>query len=96
MIIFRRFLIRDEDKRGFMKRIILLMALALSLSGCATSTSQTHFVDAKGRDCLKTFKKVAPLGIAVGESVECAENTGSVASQITLQKTQNKYFFGLF
>ena len=79
-----------------MMRMILLTILALVLSGCAISTSQTHYIDATGHDCLKTLKRVAPLGIAVSENIECSETTRSVASEITSQKTQKKHWFFLW
>ncbi len=72
-MLFGCFVTRAEDQSGAMMRIILLLSGILFLAGCATSTSQTAFVDAGGHACTKAFKKVAPFGIAISESVECSE-----------------------
>ncbi len=84
-------------ERRIVKRLSAGIAGFLILTGCATSTTQTHFIDAQGRECWKTFKKVAPLGIAVSESVECSENPSSLAAQkMPPPKIHKKYFFGWF
>lgn len=60
-----------------MTRMILLAMLALTLGGCATS--QTHWVDAKGRDCIRTVKWVTAAYST--ETDECTDTTGPLATQ---------------
>ena len=84
-----------------MVQMIISLVLAFTLSGCTTSTSQTHFIDANGHDCLRTLKKVEPLGIAVSESVECTKSASLGAPQsykfpAQMKITQKKRWFGLF
>jgi hypothetical protein len=75
------------------------MVLTLTLSGCTTSISQTNYIDAGGHDCLKTLKKVAPLGIVMSEKVECSVLISSHTTQpyeTTFQKTRKRHWFFLW
>jgi hypothetical protein len=79
-----------------MRKNALLFVGLLLLSGCATSISKTNYIDAGGHDCLKTFKKVTPLGIPVSESIECSESSSSPASQVTSQKIRKRHWYFLW
>jgi len=90
-----------EEGTGVMKKLFMMVIGVLILSGCATSTSQTHYIDAAGHDCLKTIKKVASLGIAISESIECSENNSFGATQAykspdQMKITRKKHWFFLW
>lgn len=61
-----------------MIRFFLFAILALTLIGCATS--KTHWVDDKGRDCIRTTVRIPGFAL-VSEKDDCAENAGPLAIQ---------------
>jgi predicted small secreted protein len=86
-------------KEKSMMRIFFLIVLAFTLSGCATSATQTEYIDAGGHDCVKTLKKVGLLGIPVSESVECSTLIKTSVNQpykATFQASRKKHWFFLW